>query len=134
MRTSRSIRRGSARLRSSCCSSAAADERVERIFVNPAIKLALCRGYGGATAGGTAWLHRLRPGGVMTITPCPPCAARPIRHPARTRSRSSRAMAATPIWPIGADRPRPAVVPPRPAPPAPPRKAPAACLAVLKGR
>ena len=37
------------------------DERVERIFVNPAIKLALCRGYGGATAGGTGWLHRLRP-------------------------------------------------------------------------
>jgi penicillin-insensitive murein DD-endopeptidase len=40
---------------------AASDDRVERIFVNPAIKLALCRGYGGATAEGTAWLHRLRP-------------------------------------------------------------------------
>ena len=40
---------------------AAADDRVERIFVNPAIKLALCRGYGGATVAGTGWLHRLRP-------------------------------------------------------------------------
>jgi penicillin-insensitive murein endopeptidase len=40
---------------------AAEDERVERIFVNPAIKLALCRGYGGATKSGTGWLHTLRP-------------------------------------------------------------------------
>lgn len=37
------------------------DERVDRIFVNPAIKLALCRGYAGATKNGTAWLHSLRP-------------------------------------------------------------------------
>jgi penicillin-insensitive murein endopeptidase len=37
---------------------AAADERVDRIFVNPAIKRALCRG---AAAGETAWLHRLSP-------------------------------------------------------------------------
>ena len=40
---------------------AAADDRVERIFVNPAIKLALCRGYGGATTAGTGWLRKLRP-------------------------------------------------------------------------
>jgi|HubBroStandDraft_1064217.scaffolds.fasta_scaffold00011_49 penicillin-insensitive murein endopeptidase len=40
---------------------AAADERVDRIFVNPAIKRALCRGYGGAGADGTLWLHRLSP-------------------------------------------------------------------------
>jgi penicillin-insensitive murein endopeptidase len=40
---------------------AAADARVDRIFVNPVIKLALCRGYGGAAEGGTDWLRRLRP-------------------------------------------------------------------------
>jgi penicillin-insensitive murein DD-endopeptidase len=40
---------------------AAADPHVDRIFVNPVIKLALCRGFGGAAVGGTDWLHRLRP-------------------------------------------------------------------------
>lgn len=40
---------------------AAADQRVERIFVNPVIKQALCRGFAGATDGGSAWLHKLRP-------------------------------------------------------------------------
>jgi penicillin-insensitive murein endopeptidase len=40
---------------------AAADARVDRLFVNPAIKRALCRGFGGAAADGTAWLHRLSP-------------------------------------------------------------------------
>jgi penicillin-insensitive murein endopeptidase len=40
---------------------AAADPRVDRIFVNPVIKLALCRGFAGAAAGGTDWLKRLRP-------------------------------------------------------------------------
>ena len=37
------------------------DPRVDRIFVNPVIKLAMCRGLGGATVGGSAWLQRLRP-------------------------------------------------------------------------
>jgi penicillin-insensitive murein endopeptidase len=40
---------------------AVADPVVDRIFVNPAIKLALCRGFGGATKGGRDWLHRLSP-------------------------------------------------------------------------
>jgi penicillin-insensitive murein endopeptidase len=40
---------------------ATGDERVDRIFVNPAIKLALCSGYADATKDGTAWLHSLRP-------------------------------------------------------------------------
>ncbi len=40
---------------------AVADPRVDRVFVNPVIKLALCRGYGGATEGGRDWLHKLRP-------------------------------------------------------------------------
>ena len=39
----------------------ATDARVDRIFVNPSIKLALCRGFGGATTNGDAWLRRLRP-------------------------------------------------------------------------
>lgn len=40
----------------------AADEpRVDRIFVNPVVKLAMCRGFGGATVGGSAWLRKLRP-------------------------------------------------------------------------
>ncbi len=40
---------------------AATDPRVDRIFVNPAIKLALCHGFGGATRNGAAWLRLLRP-------------------------------------------------------------------------
>jgi penicillin-insensitive murein endopeptidase len=40
---------------------AAADPRVDRIFVNPTIKLALCRGFGGAIAQGDGWLKMLRP-------------------------------------------------------------------------
>jgi len=40
---------------------AANDPRVDRIFVNPVIKLAMCHGFGGATAGGTGWLRTLRP-------------------------------------------------------------------------
>jgi penicillin-insensitive murein endopeptidase len=34
---------------------------VDRIFVNPAIKRALCRGVAGAGQGDRSWLHRLRP-------------------------------------------------------------------------
>jgi len=40
---------------------AATDPRVDRIFVNPAIKRALCQGFGGAGEGDRSWLHRLRP-------------------------------------------------------------------------
>jgi penicillin-insensitive murein endopeptidase len=40
---------------------AADDPRVDRIFINPVIKLAMCRGFGGATAGGKIWLQKLRP-------------------------------------------------------------------------
>ena len=40
---------------------AAADPRVDRIFVNPVIKLALCHGFGGATDKGIDWLRTLRP-------------------------------------------------------------------------
>jgi penicillin-insensitive murein endopeptidase len=40
---------------------AASDPVVDRIFVNPAIKRALCQGFGGAAVGGLGWLHRIRP-------------------------------------------------------------------------
>ena len=40
---------------------AAQDPAVDRIFVNAAIKEALCRGVGGAAEGGREWLARLRP-------------------------------------------------------------------------
>jgi penicillin-insensitive murein endopeptidase len=40
---------------------ALADPRVERILVNPAIKLALCRGVAGANWFGKDWLRRLQP-------------------------------------------------------------------------
>jgi penicillin-insensitive murein endopeptidase len=40
---------------------AASDPAVDRIFVNPVIKEALCRGIGGAAHGDRAWLERIRP-------------------------------------------------------------------------
>jgi penicillin-insensitive murein endopeptidase len=40
---------------------AATDPRVDRIFVNPVIKRALCRGDFARAVGDRAWLHRLRP-------------------------------------------------------------------------
>ena len=40
---------------------AASDPMVDRIFVNPVIKDALCRGVGGADRGDHSWLARVRP-------------------------------------------------------------------------
>ncbi|HVA11836.1 MAG TPA: penicillin-insensitive murein endopeptidase [Stellaceae bacterium] len=40
---------------------AASDPLVDRMFVNPAIKRALCRGVDGAAEGDRSWLHRIRP-------------------------------------------------------------------------
>jgi penicillin-insensitive murein DD-endopeptidase len=40
---------------------AATDPRVDRIFVNPVIKRALCQGAFSAAVGERSWLHRLRP-------------------------------------------------------------------------
>jgi len=40
---------------------AARDPRVDRIFVNPAIKRALCRDVAGARDGDTTWLRKIRP-------------------------------------------------------------------------
>jgi len=40
---------------------AARDPKVDRIFVNAAIKRALCRGVSGAREGDTSWLRKIRP-------------------------------------------------------------------------
>ncbi len=40
---------------------AASDAHVDRIFVHPTIKRALCQGVGGADAGDRSWLHKIRP-------------------------------------------------------------------------
>jgi penicillin-insensitive murein endopeptidase len=40
---------------------AASDAHVDRIFVHPTIKRALCQGLGGAGDGDRTWLHRIRP-------------------------------------------------------------------------
>lgn len=40
---------------------AASDARVDRIFVHPTIKRALCQGVGGAGDGDRSWLHKIRP-------------------------------------------------------------------------
>jgi penicillin-insensitive murein endopeptidase len=40
---------------------AASDPRVDRIFVHPTMKRALCQGFGRAPDGDTGWLHRIRP-------------------------------------------------------------------------
>src|SRR5262249_58274296 len=38
----------------------ASDSRVDRIFVHPTIKRALCEGFGGARDGDNTWLHKIR--------------------------------------------------------------------------
>jgi penicillin-insensitive murein DD-endopeptidase len=40
---------------------AASDARVDRIFVHPTIKRALCQGFGRAKDDGTGWLRKIRP-------------------------------------------------------------------------
>ena len=40
---------------------AASDAHVDRIFVHPTIKRALCQGFGGAKDGDAGWLHKIRP-------------------------------------------------------------------------
>ena len=39
---------------------AASDGRVDRIFVHPTIKRALCQGFGGARDGDATWIHKIR--------------------------------------------------------------------------
>jgi penicillin-insensitive murein endopeptidase len=107
---------------------AAADPRVERIFVSPVIKLALCRGYG-ALPGGTGWLHRLSPWWghddhfhVRLRCPAdsPDCESQPPVPPGDGCDAGLAHWAAHPFPPVQA---------PNPAPPHP--KLPAACTAIL---
>jgi penicillin-insensitive murein DD-endopeptidase len=116
---------------------AASDPHVERIFVNPAIKEALCRGADGAALGDREWLHRIRPWRghdehfhVRLVCPAnsPECEEQAPIPPGDGCDGSLEAWmghvsAETPATPV------PAIeqVPPRP-------HLPAACRAVLNGR
>jgi penicillin-insensitive murein endopeptidase len=115
---------------------AAADPRVDRIFVNPVLKAALCHGYAGAATDGTAWLHRLSPWWghddhfhVRLHCPAdsPDCEAQPPVP-------SGDGCDATLDWWLAELRkpsppPKPGVPPPQPPPPRP--RMPPACRAVL---
>ena len=118
---------------------AADDPRVERIFVNPAIKLALCHGYGGATAEGSAWLHRLRPWWghddhfhVRLRCPADSTACEP-QPPAEAGDGCDADLA---NWGHPAELPAepPAETPPKPTAPPPTPKTPPACAVVLRAR
>ena len=108
---------------------AAIDPAVDRIFVNAAIKEALCHGIAGATKGGRDWLRRLRPWWghdehFHVRLKCPPdspeCEAQAPLPP-------GDGCDATLAW-WRAQKPPPAhaAIAPRPAPPLP-----AACAAIL---
>ena len=109
------------------------DARVERIFVNPAIKLALCRGYGGATKDGTAWLHSLRPwwghdDHFHVRLRCP--ADSPQCEAQKPAEAGDGCDADLENWGRpSTELPKPPIVPPAPKP-----KPPAACQAVLTAR
>jgi penicillin-insensitive murein endopeptidase len=110
---------------------AASDGHVDRIFVHPTIKRALCQGFGGAGDGDRSWLHRIRPWyghdeHFHVRLSCPPgspdCTGQsPV--PAGDGCDASL------DWWFGT-RP-PATTPTTPAPPRPPL--PAACRALLSG-
>lgn len=106
---------------------AAADPAVDRIFVNAAIKDALCRGVAGVTQGDRDWLHRIRPWWghdehfhVRLKCPVgsPDCEAQAPLPP-------GDGCDATLAW-WRAQKPPPAIAPRPPAP-----KLPAACAAIL---
>ena len=108
---------------------AARDPKVDRIFINPAIKRALCRGVAGARAGDAAWLHKIRPWYGHTRhfhvrLACPPdspgCSGQAPVPPGDGCDRSLD-------WWF--ERGPPAIPPPPPHPPHP--RLPAACMALL---
>jgi penicillin-insensitive murein DD-endopeptidase len=108
---------------------AASDARVERIFVHPAIKRALCQDIGGAKDKGTDWLHKIRPWyghdehfhvRLACPTGSPDCVGQaPVPE--------GDGCDATLDWWFSHPP-----VPPKPAPPRPPL--PAACAVVLSGK
>jgi len=108
---------------------AARDPKVDRIFVNPAIKRALCRGVAGAREGDTAWLRKIRPWFGHTRhfhvrLSCPPdspeCAGQPPIPP-------GDGCAASLDWWFEPHPPTPTPAVPHVRPPLP-----AACLALLR--
>jgi penicillin-insensitive murein endopeptidase len=108
---------------------AAADPRVDRLFVNPAIKRALCRNYGGAATDDTAWLHRISPwwghdDHFHVRLRCP--ADSPDCEPQKSVAPGDGCDADLESWgrPV-AEPAKPAIAPPRPPPPP-------ACRAVLR--
>ncbi len=106
---------------------AAADPRVDRIFVNPTIKLALCRGFAGATETGDGWLRRLRPwwghdDHFHIRLRCPENA--PACEPQVPVPDGTGCDPALEDWTHHQ-------TPPKPGKPAPPPEMPAACRAVL---
>jgi penicillin-insensitive murein endopeptidase len=110
---------------------AAADPRVDRIFVNPVIKRALCRGFGGGTDSGTEWLRRLRPwwghdDHFHVRLRCPESSA--ACEPQAAIPAGDGCDAALEDWSHHLTPPKPT------GPPAPPRKLPAACQSLLTQR
>jgi penicillin-insensitive murein endopeptidase len=104
------------------------DPRVDRIFVNPIIKLALCHGFGGATESGRDWLRRLRPwwghdDHFHVRLSCP--ADSPSCEPQAAIPQGDGCDAALEDWTHHQALPK------AKGPPAPPRKLPAACQALL---
>ncbi|HLY55865.1 MAG TPA: penicillin-insensitive murein endopeptidase [Stellaceae bacterium] len=112
---------------------AAADPDVERIFVSPVIKLALCHGFAGGASGGTAWLHRLSPwwghdDHFHVRLRCP--ADSPLCEPQKPVPAGDGCDASLADW---AKHPNPPVT--SPGPPAPPHpRLPEACFAILSQR
>ncbi len=113
---------------------AARDRAVDRIFVNPAIKRALCEGFGGAGHGDRTWLRRVRAwyghkAHFHVRLKCPVgsplCQSQPPVPPGDGCDPAIFAW-----WSQELSKPKPAVPPtPRVPPPLP-----AACTAVLSGR
>jgi len=79
---------------------AARDPAVDRIFVNPAIKRALCR----EVTGDRGWLHRIRPGSGTIITFMCAWLAPAAHRSARARRRCRPATGVAPISPGGSRR------------------------------
>jgi penicillin-insensitive murein endopeptidase len=110
---------------------AASDPRVDRIFVHPTIKRAMCDGVGGTELGDRAWLHKIRPWfghdeHFHVRLSCPPdqplCAGQAPVPP------GDGCDAVLDSW-LRPPPPGPPAIPAKPRPPRP--RLPAACQAVL---
>lgn len=114
---------------------AAADPHVDRIFVHPAIKRALCDGYDKAAIGDPSWLHKIRPWWghdehFHVRLSCPIDSPRCVRQAPVPPGEGCDASL---DWWLKPRPPAPAVKP-KPAKPRPRPVLPAACAAVLSAR